>query len=109
IAYSHRRATRSQSVIRVNPHRASTEFGGNRVRLTNVPCPDTRCQTVVRIIGLTDQIVQILEGHGRHYRSEDLFAYYGHGRGGIDQHSRLKEVATVAIALATAEGFRPLL
>src|SRR5262245_7402940 len=98
-----------KDVIRVNPHRASPKFSGNRVRFTDIPRPHPCGQAVVCIIGSADQIVQILEGHGGHYRSKDLFAHHFHIYAGVDQHGWLEEVAAVAIALAPTEGACSLL
>jgi len=92
-----------KDVIRVNPHRASTEFSGNRMRFTNIPRLHPCGQAVVRVIGSADQIIQILEGHGGHHRSEDLFAHHFHIHAGVDQHGGLEEVAAVARALAPTE------
>src|SRR5262249_52015384 len=92
-----------KDVIRVNPHRASPKFSGNRVRFTDISRPHPCGQAVVRVIGSADYIVQILEGHGSHHRSEDLFAHHFHIPARVNQHRALEEVAAIAISLTPNE------
>ncbi len=56
------RQRRIEDVIAIDPYRARSQFGSERMSLADIRCPDAGCKAVYRFVGLDRQIIEIANG-----------------------------------------------
>src|SRR5437667_12635336 len=95
---------RIKDVITVNPYSSCTQLGSEPVRLSEILCPDTRCQTIDSIVRRWENLIQVPKWHSRHDRTKNLLLHYFHAWFDIDQHRWFNKIALLAIAFSTTEG-----
>src|SRR6202046_4609034 len=68
--------------------------------LLDVAAPDSRSETVNRVVGLRGNLVDVAERNRRKDGPENFLLHHFHGLGGVDEDCRLDEVTSVSFAAA---------
>src|SRR2546423_10282302 len=90
-------------VVAVDPDRSGAKGRGCAVRFGDVFCPNTGCQSVVRVIGARNQFLNFCEWLSNNDRSEDFLANDAHARLDVFDHGRRYEIACIARLRPTRE------
>lgn len=98
--HKEKKKKKTKTVVKrtVDPHGAGPELAGNVVSLADVLGPDTGGETVDRVVGTLDDLIDLGVLHDRHHGAEDLLAGDGHVIGHVGEDGGGHEVALVAHA-----------
>src|SRR6202034_4538879 len=78
-----------EHVVAVDPDRAGAELRRDAVSLGDVLGPNPRRQTVLGVVGFSDEVVDILERYGGDDGPKDFLAPHFHLVVGVHEHGRL--------------------
>src|SRR5579864_6510919 len=94
---------RVKHVVAVDPHRPCLEVRCEQMCLAEIFCPNACSQTVHRIIGKWENLIEFLERQGNHDWTKDLFLDNLHVLLYMSQDRRLEKVALLAAPVPSTE------
>src|SRR5262249_10638350 len=105
---SAKRHRRIENTVAIDPNRSGAKLGGDAMSLLDVAGPNGRRKSILCVVGLGDQIIDIAKWHLWNHGSETFLAHVFHLFVGIEEHGRFHEVAFVSLAAPTGNGFGAL-